>query len=135
MEKMTPELYWLTLTCLATGLMWVAYILNRIGEMGLWPALKNPQPDAHPNARWAFRAEKAHANAVENLVVFAPLAIGVHMLGVSNELTGLAAMAYFATRMAHYLIYVFGIPLLRTIAFAIGVACQLVLGLTILAWI
>ncbi len=132
MEKMTPELYWLTLTCLATGLMWVAYILNRIGEMGLWPALRNPQPDSHPDAQWAYRAERAHANAVENLVVFAPLAIAIHLLGLSSETTALAATVYFFTRIAHYLIYVFGVPVLRTIAFAIGVICQLTLAFTLL---
>ena len=135
MEKLTPELYWLTLTCLVTGFMWVAYIINRIGEMGLWPALKNPQPDTQPNALWAFRAEKAHANAVENLVVFAPLALGVHVLGLSTAMTGMAAAVYFFTRIAHYLIYVLGVPVLRTIAFAIGVVCQLILGLTVLGWL
>ena len=134
MEKLTPELYWLTLTCLASGLMWVAYILNRIAEMGLWPALRNPQPDTHPDASWAFRAERAHANAVENLVIFAPLAIAVHILGLSNETTSLAVMVYFFARIAHYLIYVFGVPVLRTIAFAVGATCQLVLGLSVLGW-
>jgi len=134
MEKMTPEIYWLTLTCLMTALMWVPYILNRIVEMGLWPALKNPQPDKNPKAQWAFRTERAHANAVENLVIFAPLAIAVHSLGLSSETTALAVMVFFFSRLAHFLIYAFGVPLLRTMAFFVGWVCQIVLGLTILGW-
>jgi uncharacterized MAPEG superfamily protein len=132
MKALSPEIYWLVLTCLATGMMWLAYVLNRIIEMGLWPALKNPQPDTQPDASWAFRAERAHANAVENLVIFAPLAIAVAMTGTGTTMTALAAMVYFFARLAHYFIYTLGIPLLRTMAFATGVVCQFLLGLTIL---
>ena len=134
MEKVTPEIFWLTLTCLMTALMWTPYILNRIAEMGLWSALQNPQPDTNPQSRWAYRAERAHANSVENLVIFAPLAIAVHSLGLSSETTAMAVMVYFFARLAHFLIYAFGVPLLRTIAFFIGWICQVVLGLTILGW-
>jgi len=134
MENLTPELYWLTLTCLLTALMWVPYILNRLAEMGIWRAISNPQPDTHPEASWAFRTERAHANAVENLVIFAPLAIAVHVLGLSNEATAFAAMVYFFARVAHFIIYVIGLPLLRTFAFAIGFFCQLALALRVLGW-
>ena len=30
MQNLSPELYWLTLTALMTGLLWIPYILQRM---------------------------------------------------------------------------------------------------------
>ena len=99
--------------------------------MGLLTALKNPQPDARASADWAFRLANAHHNAVENLVVFAPLAIIVHVLEIGDTLTAQAGLAFVASRIAHTIIYTFGIPLLRTIAFVTGFGCQMIYALRI----
>lgn len=123
----TPDLFWLTLTILVTALMWVPYILNRIREMGLLPAVKNPRPDGPPEANWAYRAECAHRNAVENLILFAPLVIIVTMTGAATAATATACLVYFIARVAHWAIYVAGIPFLRTPAFAVGWAVQIYL--------
>lgn len=53
--------------------------------------------------------------------MFAPLALGVHMMELS---TAIAATLYFWSRLAHAVIYTFGVPLLRTIAFEIGLGAQ-----------
>ena len=82
-------------------------------------------------ADWARRAAAAHTNAVENLVVFAPLAIAVHLLGVGSELTATAA-AYFFLRVAHYVVYMLAVPVLRTLLFAGGVACRVTLAVAVL---
>ena len=129
------ELYWLTLVAMLTGLIWMPYILERISRIGLLQALGLAPVDEQKYAAvpaWAARMMKAHANAVENLVVFAPLAILVAMLGLSNPTTQLAAMVYFFTRLAHLVVYVFNIPVFRTLTFAVGFFCQMALGLTIL---
>lgn len=131
-EPLQPELFWLVITTILTALIWVPYIINRIAENGLWPALRNPNPDTRPRAEWAHRAESAHRNAVENLVIFAPLVLAVHATGVATPLTAGAAMIYFFARAAHLVIYILGIPLLRTIAFFIGFVAQMALGLTLL---
>lgn len=131
----SPELLSLTLVSVFTGLIWIPIILNRMGEMGLWRALKNPEPDVRPGAQWAYRMAQAHRNAIENLVVFAPLAIIVSLLDKGNAVTHAAAFIFLFTRIAHALIYTFGIPLLRTIAFFIGFLCQMILGLNILGLI
>jgi uncharacterized MAPEG superfamily protein len=125
--KITPELYYTAFAAAFTGIIWVPIILNRLAEMGAWKALKNPEPDVRPHADWAYRAASAHRNAIENLMVFAPLAIIVHVLELNSPLTGRAALAFFVARIAHAFIYVFGIPLLRTIAFTVGFACQMIL--------
>ncbi|HEX9790912.1 MAG TPA: MAPEG family protein [Kiloniellales bacterium] len=134
MAMLSPELYWLTLTVLLTAIIWVPYILNRIMELGLWGALKTAGPDAHAKADWARRLQAAHVNAVENLVIFAPLAIGVHIMGLGTSLTALAAAVYFFTRLVHVVVYTLGIPVARTLSFAIGFIAQVILGFTLLGW-
>lgn len=129
---MSTEIYWLTLTALMTSLFWSPYILNRFYEMGILPAVLNPNRDKNPKAAWAQRMMHAHTNAVENLVVFAPLAIAVHLVGAGNELTAMAVKIYFFTRLTHFIGYSAGVPLIRTITFLTGFACQLILGLTVL---
>lgn len=128
MSQPSPELAWTALTALFTGVLWVPIVLNRLAEMGAWRALNNPQPDVRPHADWAYRAANAHRNAIENLVVFAPLAIIVHVLGAGDGTTAAAAAVFFASRVAHALIYTLGIPLLRTIAFFAGFACQMLMA-------
>lgn len=132
---LSPELSSLTQVTLFTSILWMPIILNRLAEMGPWTALKNPQPDVRPEASWAYRLGCAHRNAVENLVVFAPLAITVHLLQVGDTLTATAASIFVVSRIAHAIIYTFGVPLLRTIAFAVGFACEVLLALRIFGWI
>ena len=40
---MTRELFWLTLTVILTGLLWVPYIINRCQVRGLSGAMANPR--------------------------------------------------------------------------------------------
>lgn len=61
--------------------------------------------------------------------MFAPLAIAVHVLGVSTATTAVWASAFFAARVAHAIIYTLGVPLLRTIAFFVGFIAQIMLAL------
>ncbi|WP_036260980.1 MAPEG family protein [Methylocapsa aurea] len=135
MAATSPELLYTTLSAGFTGLIWIPIIVNRMREMGAWKALMNPMPDLRPRADWAYRLTNAHRNAVENLVVFAPLAIVVHVLGLGTILTAAAASMFFYARIAHAAIYAFGIPLLRTAAFAIGFGCQMVMAGRVLGWL
>ncbi len=135
MQPLSTELLAAALTAGFTGLIWIPIILNRLAETGLWAALKNPQPDVRPEAAWAFRLANAHRNALENLAVFAPLAIIVHLVQAGDTLTASASLIFVASRVAHAVIYTLGIPLLRTIAFFIGFLCQMILLLRVLGGI
>lgn len=132
---MLAEFYWLTLTVLMTALMWAPYILRFLFEKGVGPALMEGGGTTTPRAVWAARAKRAHANAVENLVVFAPLVLIAVMTQSTTQATATAAMVYFFARLVHYLIYLFGLPVLRTLSFVVGVLCQLVLAFSILGWV
>jgi uncharacterized MAPEG superfamily protein len=129
---MKNEIYWLVLTILLTSVIWIPYILNRIYEHKLIPALKNPNRDSRPKSEWANRMMYAHENAVENLVLFAPLVILIQYLQLSTSATVMASMVYFFGRLAHAVIYTFGIPYLRTLSFAIAFGAQFYLAIVIL---
>lgn len=132
---MTEELYWLIITTLMTSLFWMPYILNRIAVRGLMGGMANPSVDDKPQADWAVRAQAAHKNAIENLVIFAALVLATHILGVGTALTATMCMVYFVARLAHYVIYTAGIPVLRTLSFAASFVAELILALNLLGMI
>jgi uncharacterized MAPEG superfamily protein len=130
---MTTELYWLTLTVLMTALFWVPYILDRLAVRGPVPALTDTKPESGgPHSLWARRAIRAHQNAVENLVIFAPAVLIAHALNISTPATRAAVVVYFFARLVHFVVYTIGIPVLRTLAFAVGLAAQIVLIVSVL---
>src|ERR1700742_3040639 len=128
---MTPELFWLTLTVILTGLLWVPYVLNRIQIRGLAGTLANPSRGDKPHAEWATRLMFAHDNAVENLIVFAPLVLILAQLDYSTKWTVYACAVYFWARFVHLIVYTMGLPVFRTLAFTVGFIAQAVLALAI----
>ena len=128
---MPKEMFWLMLTIVMTGLMWVPYILDRCAVRGLMGAMGNPGPDDKPQSPWAQRMMCAHDNAVENLVLFAPLVLIAYALGISNGVTVTACAVYFWARLAHLIVYTLGLPVFRTLAFTVGFLAQAVLALAI----
>jgi len=128
---MTRELFWLTLTVVLTGLLWVPYILNRCQVRGIAGALANPSRNDKPQAEWANRLMFAHDNAVENLIIFAPLVLILNAADYSTKWTVLACAVYFWSRLAHVILYAVGVPVLRTLTFLAGFAAQVVLVLAI----
>ena len=75
----------------------------------------------------------AHVNSVENLVIFAPLVIISHILGISTELTLLAAPIYFFSRLLHVLLFTFRVPVLRIVAFLGGFSAQMLMVVALLS--
>ena len=114
--------------------MWIPYTLARIFTRGLMAALGNPDPSYPPDPAWAERTRRAHANAIENLAVFAPLVLIAALAGVSTPATVFAAKLYLAARLVHYVVYAAGIPVARTLAFAVGVGATLVFVAALLGY-
>jgi len=128
---MSKELLWLTLTVILTGLLWIPYMIDRIIVRGPTGAMANPSRDDKPQAAWAQRLYFAHTNAVDNLVIFAPLVLILDNIGHSTPATVIACAVYFWARLAHAIVYGLGIPVVRTLAFLVGFACQVVLALAV----
>lgn len=130
---MSPEIFWLTLTTVLTTLLVAPYAYNRISKITLLGAFKRPLPgDASFEDAWGHRAYRTHMNAFENLILFAPLALGVHVTGLGNEVTAAACAAYFWARLAHAPLYWFNVPWLRTFSYFAGLAACLTLAYQLL---
>jgi uncharacterized MAPEG superfamily protein len=124
---MSRELLWLTLTIGLTALIWIPYILDRIKVRGLKATLDNPSRGNKEQSPWAIRLMFAHDNAIENLVVFAPLVLIADVLNIRNGITAFACALYFWSRLAHVVIYTAGWPVGRTLAFTGGFIAQVIL--------
>jgi uncharacterized MAPEG superfamily protein len=135
MDDMTRELFWLTLTVILTGILWVPYILNRVQVRGLMGSMANPSRNDKPHAEWATRLMFAHDNAVENLVIFATLVLVLNAADYSSKTTVMACAVYFWARVAHVIVYTLGLPVFRTLAFTVGFLAQVVLVLAIFRWV
>lgn len=128
---MTSELMSLVWVVALTAVLWMPYTLNMIAVRGLIDAVGYPA-EPKPLAPWAQKMKAAHANAIENLVVFAALVLIANASGVSNETTVLACNIYFWARVVHVLAYTFAIPWVRTLAFVTGFGCQAAIALQLI---
>jgi uncharacterized MAPEG superfamily protein len=128
----TSELHALAFITTVTALMWVPYVCGRMSTFGILAPIGNPGPDYPVDAPWMDRARRAHANAVENLAVFAPLVLIAAMVGLSTPVTAAAAWTYVVARLVHFVIYTAGIPYIRTLAFLVGACSTLAIGIALL---
>ncbi|HUL40301.1 MAG TPA: MAPEG family protein [Burkholderiales bacterium] len=128
---MKPELMYLTWATTLTAVIWIPYILDRIFVWGLLDTVGYPE-NPKPQTPWAARMKKAHANAVENLVVFAALVLVAQDLGVSNNATATACAVYFWARLVHLAAVTGRVPWVRTVAFLVGFGAQMTLAWQIL---
>ncbi|MEC9152234.1 MAG: MAPEG family protein [Pseudomonadota bacterium] len=128
---MTTDLMMLAWSAALCALLWVPYILARIGAWGLVDTVG--YPDSPPDVPvWSARIKKAHANLVENLLPFGVLVLVAHVGGMANESTALGATLFFWSRVAHAIVYTVGIPWLRTVAFFGGFVGQVMIFIAII---
>jgi len=117
--ELTADLAYLAWSAGLCAVLWVPYVLERVLSWGLIDAVGYPDnpPEA---AKWALRSQRAHLNLVENLVIFASLVLVAHVAGAANEMTALGAALFFWGRVAHAVVFIFGIPWLRTLSFVVA---------------
>lgn len=125
---MKSELMYLVWVTALTALLWIPYVLDRLRVWGITDTVGYPE-NPKPQSPWARRMKAAHANAVENLVVFATLVLVANAAGITNGATLFAASLYFWSRLVHVLAHTFALPWVRTLAFVGGFVAQ-----AIFAW-
>jgi len=119
---MTTELMYLLLTATLTGVLWIPVVIGYVLSRGpLKPADYKIAPTS-PLPDWVNRANRAHINAVENLVPFAAVVLIAHAAQVSTAVTANAAAAYFYARAAHAVIHITGFShfFARTVLFTVA---------------
>jgi len=117
---MKPELALLVWAVLLTFVQMLLAVSGATLQVGL-PTLAANREGLAPCTGWAGRAARAHHNMLENLVLFAALVLAAALAGRTNATTLLGAQLFFWARLAYAVIYVAGIPWLRTAAWVVSV--------------
>jgi uncharacterized MAPEG superfamily protein len=118
---MTPDLELLVWSAALTLAQMLIAVAGATMQVGL-PRLAGNREDLPAATGWAWRAQRAHLNMLESLAVFAIVVLVAHVTGAANETTALGAALFFWGRVAYALIYLAGIPWLRTAAWGVSVA-------------
>ena len=128
MTGLTPDLFWLSATAVMTMLLWAPHITWLILQEGLFPALMDGNHAMQVKPAWAKRAQKAHVNATENLAAFVALVLVAHLAGADTTALGNLAFYYFVLRAAHFIVYLFGLPVIRTVIYLASVVVELMIA-------
>jgi uncharacterized MAPEG superfamily protein len=100
-------------------------------QYGVMPLFGNREGLA-PLTGWAGRAQRAHRNMLENLVLFAALVLVCAAANKTNATTLLGAQLFLWARLAYAVIYIAGVPYLRTAAWLVSVIGLVIIFLQLL---
>ncbi len=117
---MSAELSWLS----ASAALFFLYIMAEAvaGNRQYKPAeLLGPRDNLPPYSPALARAKRATANMIEAMCLFVPLVVVVEASGRANEWTALGCAIFFFARLVFAPLYWFGVPVLRTLAYFVGV--------------
>ena len=117
---MKPELTLLVCAIVLAFAQLLAGVIGAMQQVGL-PALLGNRQGLPEITGWAGRAQRAHRNMIENLVLFAALVLVAVAAGRTNSQTLLGAQVFVWGRLAYAVIYVVGLPLLRTLSWFVSV--------------
>lgn len=129
---MTDLIYWTALSGVMIALMWVPYILDRILVNGMPATLGNPPVEGAKQSPWGHRCKCAHRVARETFVVFGTLAVLTAIVHPEDTYPATLAQVYFIATLVHYVVYSAGIPVARTLAFAVASLATIGLGLRLI---
>jgi uncharacterized MAPEG superfamily protein len=117
---MTPDLTLLLWSVALTFVEVVVAVLAANAQVSL-ATLAGNRDTAIDFTGFAGRARRAHLNMLESLPLFIALVLIAQVAGRANAITMLGAHLFFWGRLAHWVIYLAGIPWLRTLAWAVSV--------------
>lgn len=82
---------------------------------------------------WIGRAKRAHMNMLENIAPFAALVLIAHVSGKADASTALGAQLFFWARLVHGVVYIAGVPWIRTAAYSASVVGMVMIFLRIVS--
>jgi uncharacterized MAPEG superfamily protein len=117
---MSTDLKYLAFTAILTASLWLPYVLCQVMTNGPLRPPNYTDPTPRPLPLWGKRADRTYINAVETFAPFAALVIVVQLAGKADAMTAMWATAFFWLRLAHAVVFLLGIPYLRTLIFTLG---------------
>ena len=128
---MTIELQLLVCAVALTVIQVVVAVVGSITQVGMPPLMGNREGLAEFTG-WVGRAHRAHRNMLENLVLFGALVLVAHAAGRENAMTALGAQLFIWGRAAFAVIYLIGIPYLRTAAWTVALVGMVLIFLQVI---
>jgi uncharacterized MAPEG superfamily protein len=95
-------------------------------------AQMGPRDDQPPPKKYHARMLRVVDNHREGLTMFAPLVLIAAVTQISNEWTVLGAQLFFYSRVIHAVLYIAGVPLVRPLAWTVGLVGTLMVLLAVL---
>jgi uncharacterized MAPEG superfamily protein len=117
---MKPELNLLVWAAALTVVQVLVAVMGAFSQAGLMKLVGNRE-DMPKLTGWAGRAERAHLNMLQNLALFAALVLVAVATGKTNDMTLLGAQLFLWGRVAYAIIYLAGLPWLRTLSWFVSV--------------
>ncbi len=117
---MTPELTLLIWSAILAFVQMLVAVSGAQLQVGLMPLVGNRE-NLPPITGWAGRARRAQLNMLEYLVLFAILVLVAQIAGKTNAMTLLGCQLFFWGRLAYAVVYVAGVPWLRTALWLVAV--------------
>lgn len=117
---MSTDLKYLALTAMLTAVLWIPYVVAQVMTNGFLTPPNYVDPTPRPLPLWGKRADRTYINAVEVFAPFAALVVVAHLTGKADAMTAFWAMSFFWLRLLHAVVYLLGVPYIRTIAFVLG---------------
>ena len=96
------------------------------------PTLAGNRDDLQAFTGFAGRARRAHLNMIENMVLFTALVLIAAVAGKANAMTAMGALIFFWARLVYAVIYLLGIPWLRTLAWFVSVIGMVIIALQLI---
>lgn len=85
---------------------------------------RDTSPEVAP---WVYRADRAQRNHLDNLAMNATVILMAAITGQNDSITAIASIVLVAMRIFHGLIYLFGVPLVRSATYFVSVLALLVI--------
>jgi uncharacterized MAPEG superfamily protein len=121
---MSTDLLYLAYTAMLTAALWIPYVVSQVTANGFPTPPNYRDPTPRPLPLWGKRADRTYLNAVEAFAPFAALVIAAHLLGKTNSTIEFLGQSFFWLRVVHALVYLGGIPYVRTLVFTLGFAAE-----------
>src|SRR5689334_3493926 len=129
---MKPELTLLVWAAALTVVQVLVAVMGAFNQVGLMKLVGNRE-DMPRILGWAGRAERAHLNMLQNLVLFAVLVLAAVVANRTNNMTLLGAQMFLWGRVAYAVIYLAGLPWLRTLSWFVSVIGLLLIFLQLVS--
>ncbi|MGA0602564.1 MAPEG family protein [Caulobacter sp. KR2-114] len=126
----------LTMLAWSAGLLLVLVLIQAgagVRAQGAVP-MAGPRDNLPEPKPFQARTKRVVDNHREGLTIFAPIVLVAAVAHISTHTTQLGAELFFWSRLAHAALYLAGVPLVRPLAWGVGIAGTVMVLGAVLGW-